>query len=82
MSDMNEWNQRIIAEFRANDGVVGGDLAGVPLLLLHHTGAKSGLARVNPLAYQRIGNSAPYSPRKVARQRTLTGTTTWSRTRT
>jgi deazaflavin-dependent oxidoreductase (nitroreductase family) len=57
MSDMNEWNRQIIAEFKANDGVVGGDLAGVPLLLLHHTGAKSGLERVNPLAYQRIGNS-------------------------
>jgi deazaflavin-dependent oxidoreductase (nitroreductase family) len=57
MSDMNEWNQKIIAEFKANDGVVGGDLAGMPLLLLHHTGAKSGLERVNPLAYQRIGNS-------------------------
>jgi deazaflavin-dependent oxidoreductase (nitroreductase family) len=57
MSDMNEWNQQIIAEFRANEGVVGGQLAGMPLLLLHHTGAKSGLERVNPLAYQRIGNS-------------------------
>jgi deazaflavin-dependent oxidoreductase (nitroreductase family) len=57
MSDMNEWNRQIIAEFKANDGVVGGDLAGVPLLLLHHTGAKSGTERVNPLAYQRIGNS-------------------------
>ena len=57
MSDMNDWNQQIIAEFRANDGVVGGQLAGVPLLLLHHTGAKSGTERVNPLAYQRIGNS-------------------------
>jgi deazaflavin-dependent oxidoreductase (nitroreductase family) len=57
MSDMNEWNRQIIAEFRANDGVVGGELAGMQLLLLHHTGAKSGLERVNPLAYQRLGNS-------------------------
>ena len=57
MSDMNAWNEKIIEEFRANDGVVGGDLAGVPLLLLHHTGAKSGIERVNPLAYQRNGNS-------------------------
>lgn len=57
MSDMNEWNRQIIEEFRANDGVVGGDLAGMQLLLLHHTGAKSGLERVNPLAYQRNGNS-------------------------
>ncbi len=57
MSDMNEWNRQIIAEFRANNGLVGGDLAGMPLLLLHHTGAKSGLERVNPLVYQRVGSS-------------------------
>jgi deazaflavin-dependent oxidoreductase (nitroreductase family) len=50
-----EFNARIIEEFRANDGVVGGMFEGVPLLLLHHTGAKSGQARINPLAYQRDG---------------------------
>ncbi len=42
MSDPNEWNKRIIAEFRANDGVVGEPFEGVTLLLLHTTGAKSG----------------------------------------
>src|SRR2546423_15275441 len=47
-----EFNARIIEEFRANEGVVGGMFEGVPLLLLHHTGAKSGKTRINPLAYQ------------------------------
>ncbi|GAB4216563.1 MAG: nitroreductase family deazaflavin-dependent oxidoreductase [Roseiflexaceae bacterium] len=51
MSDVNEWNKRIIAEFRANGGAVGGQFAGVPLLLLHTTGAKSGQPRINPLVY-------------------------------
>ena len=57
MTDMNEWNNKVIAEFRANDGKVGGDLEHLPLLLLHHIGAKSGSERVNPLAYQRVGDS-------------------------
>lgn len=57
MTDVNEWNRRIIDEFRANDGKVGGDFGGMHLLLLHHFGAKSGLERVNPLAYQRVGDS-------------------------
>jgi deazaflavin-dependent oxidoreductase (nitroreductase family) len=57
MADMNEWNLKVIDEFRANDGEVGGDFAGLPLLLLHHVGAKSGVERVNPVAYQRVGDS-------------------------
>ena len=48
------WNQAIIDEFRANEGRVGGRFQGRPLLLLHHTGAKTGTERVNPLAYQRL----------------------------
>jgi deazaflavin-dependent oxidoreductase (nitroreductase family) len=47
-----DFNANIIEEFHANEGRVGGMFEGVPLLLLHHTGAKSGLSRVNPLAYQ------------------------------
>ncbi len=41
----------VVAEFRANRGRVGGALAGTPILLLHHTGARSGTERVTPLAY-------------------------------
>ena len=47
-----DFNAEIIDEFRANEGRVGGMFEGNPLLLLHHTGAKSGETRVNPLAYQ------------------------------
>src|SRR3954453_3158899 len=50
-----DFNARIIEEFHANQGVVGGMFEGMPLLLLHHTGAKSGKTRINPLAYQRDG---------------------------
>ena len=46
-----EYNAKIIAEFRAHKGRVGGMWEGTPLLLLHHTGAKSGVSRVNPVAY-------------------------------
>lgn len=50
MSTPNNWNQKIIDEYRANDGRVGGAFEGKTLLLLHTTGAKSGLERVNPVA--------------------------------
>jgi deazaflavin-dependent oxidoreductase (nitroreductase family) len=58
MSEANDFNQRIVEEFRANDGRVGGPFEGLPLVLLHHTGAKSGIERVNPLAYQRIDDDS------------------------
>lgn len=51
MSDVNDWNTRIIEEFRANDGRVGGQFEGAPMLLLHTTGAKSGKDRINPMMY-------------------------------
>ena len=57
MSDINSWNAKIIEDFRANDGKAGGQFEGVPLLLLHSAGARSGKERINPLAYQRIGAS-------------------------
>ena len=53
---MSEWNDTVIAEFRANEGRVGGNFAGAPLLLLHSTGAKSGEERVNPMMYQQVGD--------------------------
>jgi len=48
---MSDWNDRIISEFRENNGVVGGPFAGSHLLLLHTTGAKSGKERVSPMMY-------------------------------
>ena len=47
-----DFNTQIIDEFHANEGRVGGTFESTPLLLLHHTGAKSGKSRINPLAYQ------------------------------
>ncbi len=51
----SDFNAKIIEEFHANEGRIGGMFEGMPLLLLHHTGAKSGKSRTNPLAYQRDG---------------------------
>src|SRR5947209_11421179 len=50
-----DFNAQIIEEFHANEGRVGGMFESMPLLLLHHTGAKSGKSRINPLAYQSDG---------------------------
>ncbi len=51
MDDANDWNRRVIEEFRANDGTVGGPFAGAPMVILHTIGAKSGQERVSPLIY-------------------------------
>ena len=51
MNDVSDWDRRIIEEFRANGGNVGGQFTGVPLLLLTTMGAKSGEPRTRPLAY-------------------------------
>jgi len=52
-----DFNGKIIAEFRANSGKVSGPFAGSDILLLHHTGARTGAQRVNPLAFLRVGES-------------------------
>ncbi len=49
--DWKRFNAALIEEFRTNDGKVTGPFAGMPLLLLTTTGAKSGKSRVNPLVY-------------------------------
>ena len=51
MSDPNDWNAKIIEEFHANEGKIGGVFEGATMLLLHTEGAKTGLPRVNPLVY-------------------------------
>ncbi|MGO9061395.1 MAG: nitroreductase family deazaflavin-dependent oxidoreductase [Candidatus Binataceae bacterium] len=53
MSEMNDFNQRVITEFRSNQGKVSGQFAKMPLLLLTTTGAKTGRALTKPLAYTR-----------------------------
>ncbi|MBB5907370.1 nitroreductase family deazaflavin-dependent oxidoreductase [Actinoalloteichus hymeniacidonis] len=44
-------NTQVIGEFRANEGRAGGMFEGTPLILVHHVGARSGVARIAPLAY-------------------------------
>ena len=56
MSELNERNQKIIYEYRANGGKVGGNFEAKSLLLLHTKGAKSGQERINPVACVRDGN--------------------------
>jgi deazaflavin-dependent oxidoreductase (nitroreductase family) len=51
MSDTLVWNAKTTAEFRANEGRVGGNFEGAPVVLVHHRGRKSGREYVNPLMY-------------------------------
>jgi deazaflavin-dependent oxidoreductase (nitroreductase family) len=51
MSDPLDWNAKTIAEFRANEGRVGGNFEGAPMVLLHHRGRKSGREYVTPTMY-------------------------------
>lgn len=71
MPDINAWNQQLMETFRAGGGQVGGNFEGVPLLILHTTGARSGEARMNPLVYLKTdrnyvvfasGGGAPRNP--------------------
>ena len=56
MAEANDWNSKIIAEFRANEGKVGGPFDGAPLLLLTTRGRKSGAERTNPMMYLADGD--------------------------
>lgn len=41
----------VVTEFRENAGQLGGMFEGMPIILVHHVGAKSGVERVTPLVY-------------------------------
>lgn len=56
VSGVHEWNRKIIEEFRANAGKVGGQFEGAPMVLLTHTGRKTGEKRTNPLVYMADGD--------------------------
>lgn len=56
MPTANDFNEKVIDEFRANGGKVGGAFEGSSLLLLQTTGAKTGRSRVKPLVYRRDGD--------------------------
>jgi deazaflavin-dependent oxidoreductase (nitroreductase family) len=51
MTTAGSWNDKIIADFRANAGKVGGQFEGAPIVLLHHRGRKSGTEHVSPVMY-------------------------------
>ncbi len=68
---MSDWNAGVIIEFRKNRGKVGGNLEGAPLLLINHTGARTGKLRTHPVMYLKDGdrylvfaskNGAPTNP--------------------
>ena len=54
-AEMKTFNEKIIEEFRANDGKVGGQFEGAPMLLLTTTGAKTGRRLTSPLVYGKDG---------------------------
>ena len=53
---MSDWNAGVIVEFRKNRGKVGGQFEGAPILLINHTGARTGKSRTNPVMYLKDGN--------------------------
>ena len=53
---MSDWNTKIIEEFRANEGRVGGSFQGAPMLLLTTTGRRTGERRTNPMMYLADGD--------------------------
>jgi deazaflavin-dependent oxidoreductase (nitroreductase family) len=55
VSEMDDFNRKVIEEFRANEGKVGGPFEGAPVLLLTSTGAKSGQQRTTPVVFQKDG---------------------------
>jgi deazaflavin-dependent oxidoreductase (nitroreductase family) len=56
-NETKTFNEKLIDEFRANAGKVGGPFDGAPMVLLHTTGAKTGKERVIPVVYQPLGDS-------------------------
>jgi deazaflavin-dependent oxidoreductase (nitroreductase family) len=53
---VNEFNERVIKEFRSNGGKVGAPFENAPMILLTHTGAKTGKSYTTPLVYSRDGD--------------------------
>lgn len=56
MSDRMTFNEQVIAEFRANEGICGGPFEGAPMILVTMTGAKSGRELCSPLVYSQDGD--------------------------
>ena len=74
----NGWNEKIINEFRANEGRVGGPFLNAPLLLLHTTGARTGQRESQPddVPHRKWAGSS-CSPPKPVPTSIQTGSTIW-----
>jgi len=78
MSEWNDVNRQVIDEFRSNEGRVGGQFEGAPMILVNRRGAKSGNAYTSPLVYTRDdANYVVIAPRRV-RRTTRSGSATSS----
>ena len=51
MTVTNDWNAKVVADFRANEGRVGGNFQGAPITILHHVGRTSGREYLAPVMY-------------------------------
>ena len=58
MGEQDDFNTQIIDEFRANEGRVGGNFEGAPMVLVHHRGRKSGKQNVTPMMYLPDGQTS------------------------
>jgi deazaflavin-dependent oxidoreductase (nitroreductase family) len=56
MSERDEFNRKLVEEFRANGGKVSGMFENTPLLILTTKGAKTGMPREHALAYSTDGD--------------------------
>jgi len=61
VADPNDYIAKIIDEFRANEGRVGGPFEGSAVALVHHRGRKSGREYVTPVEYQRADDATIYA---------------------
>lgn len=51
MTAVSDWNAKVVADFRENEGRVGGNFEGAPITILHHVGRKSGREYLAPVMY-------------------------------
>ena len=79
MSALHDFNQRVIREFRANQGQVSGQLANMPVLLVTMTGARSGRTLTTPLVYTTDGDRLVVIGRASEPPSIPRGTTTYAR---
>ncbi|HEY1852213.1 MAG TPA: nitroreductase family deazaflavin-dependent oxidoreductase [Candidatus Binataceae bacterium] len=56
MTERQQFNLKVIDEFRANGGKVGKPFEGMPMVLVTVTGAKSGKTYTTPLVYSKDGD--------------------------